>query len=173
MARVSQWLFDREAGSAPAATLLIRLIVGWVFLASGLIKFLYPNQGVGRFTKLGIPAPDILAPFVGVVEIVAGTLCVLGLLTRLAALPLIADMVVAITTSKLPLLTGPGPEPVSAAPQTGFWAFAYQARLDMTLLLAACFLLIVGAGAWSVDAWLARRRQVQAPEQGVIAPART
>lgn len=171
MSGLQQWLFTRESRNAPAATLLIRLIVGWVFIVSGVLKFLYPNQGVGRFTKLGIPAPDVLAPFVGLVEIGGGLLLVLGLLTRLATLPLIIDMIVAIASSKLPMLTGPGPEPVAAAPTTGFWAFAYQARLDMTMLLSVVFLLVVGAGAWSLDAWLSQRTQAHAVEQTIVTPA--
>jgi putative oxidoreductase len=146
-------LFRPGAGSAPPATILIRLAVGGVFVASGVIKFLYANQGVGRFGKLGIPAPELTANFVGVVEIVAGLLLAVGLATRLAAIPLVIDMLVAIGTSKLPLLFGPGPEPVSAAPKVGLWAFAYQARLDSTMLLGCLFLFAVGAGAWSLDAW--------------------
>jgi putative oxidoreductase len=151
---LSQWLFRPGGGSAPPATILIRLAVGGVFFASGLIKFLYANQGAGRFAKLGIPAPELTANFVGVVEIAAGLLLAVGLATRLAAIPLVIDMLVAIGTSKLPMLFGPGPEPVAAAPKVGLWAFAYQARLDSTMLLGCLFLLAVGAGAWSLDAWL-------------------
>jgi uncharacterized membrane protein YphA (DoxX/SURF4 family) len=129
-----------------------------VFLASGLLKFLYENQGPGRFAKIGLPAPGALSSFVGTVEIVGGALLLLGLFVRVAALPLVVDMVVAIATTKIPLLFGPGPEPIAAVPKTGFWAFAYQARLDVTMLLACGFLVIAGAGLWSLDALLARRR---------------
>jgi uncharacterized membrane protein YphA (DoxX/SURF4 family) len=132
---------------------LIRLAVGGVFGASGLIKFLYANQGAGRFIKLGIPAPEFMANFVGIVEIAAGLLLAVGLATRLAAIPLVIDMLVAIGASKLPLLFGPGPEPVAAAPKVGLWAFLYQGRLDFTMLLGCLFLLVAGAGAWSLDAW--------------------
>lgn len=155
MQGLSRWLFRPGGGSAPPATILIRLAVGGVFFASGLIKFLYANQGAGRFTNLGIPAPEFMASFVGVVEIAAGLLLAVGLATRLAAIPLIIDMLVAIGTSKLPMLFGPGLEPVAAAPKVGLWAFAYQARLDSTMLLCCVFLLVVGAGAWSLDAWRA------------------
>jgi putative oxidoreductase len=150
---LSRWLFRPGGGSAPPATILIRLAVGGVFFASGLIKFLYANQGAGRFAKLGIPAPEFMANFVGGVEIAGGILLALGLATRLAAIPLVIDMLVAIGTSKLPMLFGPGPEPVAAAPKVGLWAFAYQARLDSTMLLCCLFLFAVGAGAWSLDAW--------------------
>src|SRR5215472_17733025 len=86
------------------ATLLVRLATGGVFLVSGLMKFLYENQGAGRFTKIGLPDPAQLSAFVGAVEITAGTMLLIGLLVRIAALPLIVDMAVAIATTKLPLL---------------------------------------------------------------------
>jgi putative oxidoreductase len=111
------------------AAVLLRGAVGSVFLVSGATKFLFDNQGPGRFAKIGFPAAHELASFVGGVEIVCGALLVVGLLTRLAAVPLIVDMVVALVTTKVPLLFGAGPEPVAAPPKIGFWAFAYQARL--------------------------------------------
>ena len=90
---------------APPAVILIRLIVGGVFLSEGIQKFLFPEAlGVGRFVKIGIPAPAVMAPFVGYCEIICGALILLGLLTRAAALPLIIDMLVAISTTKIPLL---------------------------------------------------------------------
>src|ERR1700722_7022096 len=108
------------AADAPAAALLVRLLVGVVFLSEGIQKFLYPEAlGVGRFSKIGIPAPGVLAPFVGVVEIGCGTLLIAGLLTRAAAIPLMVDMVVAIATTKLPILL-----------RSGFWAMAHEARTD-------------------------------------------
>ena len=94
--RLRQWFFHPPDG-APPATLLIRLMAGGVFFWEGVMKFVFPHTlGVGRFLKLGIPAPEFMAPFVGVLEIVGGTLFVVGLFTRLAALPLLIDMVVAI-----------------------------------------------------------------------------
>jgi uncharacterized membrane protein YphA (DoxX/SURF4 family) len=136
----------------------VRIAVGGVFISSGVIKFLFENQGPGRFARIGLPDPGALSTFVGATEIVCGTLLLAGLLVRLAAIPLAIDMLVAITTTKLPLLFGPGPEPVAAAPKTGFWAFAYQARLDVTMLLACAFLVVAGAGFASLDAVLSRRR---------------
>jgi uncharacterized membrane protein YphA (DoxX/SURF4 family) len=133
---------------APRAALLVRLIVGAVFLSEGIQKFLFPGElGVGRFAKIGLPAPDVLAPFVGTVEITCGTLVLLGLLTRLAALPLLAVMSVALATTKWPILVN-----------QGFWAAAHEARTDWSMFLGTLFLLIVGAGSWSIDAVLARRR---------------
>ena len=80
------------ATDAPAATVLVRLIVGVVFLTEGIQKFLYPAAlGVGRFAKIGIPWPAFSAPFDGVFEIGCGLCVVLGIATRLAAIPLIRD----------------------------------------------------------------------------------
>jgi uncharacterized membrane protein YphA (DoxX/SURF4 family) len=155
---VVPFLLRPSIGQPTRATLLVRLAVGGVFVSSGIVKFLFDNQGPGRFAKIGLPAASQLASFVGAVEIVGGALLILGLFVRLAALPLIIDMVVALVTTKLPLLFGSGPEPVAAMPKTGFWAFAYQARLDTTMLLGCIFLVAVGAGLWSLDAVLSRRR---------------
>ena len=128
--------------NAPAAVILIRLVVGAVFLAEGIQKFLYPDAlGVGRFAKVGIPAPEVMAPFVGVCEIVCGVLFLLGLLTRFAAVTMIIDMVVAISTTKVPILLN-----------EGFWKMAHEARTDWAMLLGSLFLLLVGAGKWSLDA---------------------
>jgi putative oxidoreductase len=130
---------------APAAVILIRLIVGGVFLSEGIQKFLSPEaQGVGRFTKIGIPNPEITAPFVGVCEIACGVLFILGLLTRFAAITMIINMLVAIWTTKIPILLN-----------AGFWNMAHEARTDYAMLLGSIFLLAVGAGAWSLDAKIA------------------
>src|SRR5436853_6477512 len=106
--------------NAPAAVILIRLIVGGVFLSEGIQKFFYPDDlGVGRFAKIGIPAPEVMAPFVGVCEIVCGVFFVLGLLTRFAAITMIINMLVAIATTKVPILL-----------KSGFWSMAHEARTD-------------------------------------------
>jgi len=147
--------------SAPTAVILIRLAVGAVFLTEGIQKFLFPAEnGVGRFAKIGIPAPEIMAPFVGVVEIVCGALLMFGLLTRMAAIPLIIDMLVAILSTKIPILLGRGFWGFSlrTLPYYGFWGMAHEARTDFAMLAGLIFLLIVGAGRWSVDARIASRR---------------
>src|SRR5574341_292843 len=146
------------ATSAPASVILIRLVVGGVFLSEGIQKFLFPDEnGVGRFVKIGIPSPEVMAPFVGVVEITCGSLILLGLLTRLAAIPLIIDMLVAILSTKIPILIGHGFWGFSlrTLPYYGFWGMAHETRTDFAMLLGSIFLLIVGAGRWSVDAWIA------------------
>jgi putative oxidoreductase len=145
---------------APAATILIRLMVGAVFLSEGIQKFVFPDAlGVGRFAKIGIPYPQIMAPFDGVFEIGCGTLLILGLLTRLAAIPMVINISVAILSTKIPMLLGHGFWMFSPpkANQIGFWAMAHEARTDFCMLLGGLFLLIVGAGCLSFDALLARR----------------
>ena len=141
-------LFRAGQEVPPAAQFLIRLIVGCVFLVEGIQKFLFVDAlGVGRFVKIGIPAPEIMAPFVGVVEIVCGLLVLLGLFSRLASVPLIIDMLVAIATTKIPILI-----------EKGFWAMAHEARTDWSMLLGATFLLLAGAGRWSLDSLIEKRQ---------------
>ena len=132
----------RWTARAAKAVLLIRVLVGWVFVSEGVQKFLFPAQlGEGRFEKIGIPAPQIMAPFVGTVEIICGTLLLVGLFTRLAAIPLLAVISVAIATTKIPMLA-----------KSGVWAMLHEARVDFSMVLGLAFLLITGAGAWSMDA---------------------
>jgi uncharacterized membrane protein YphA (DoxX/SURF4 family) len=136
----------------PAAVICIRLLVGMVFLSEGIQKFLYPNQlGPGRFTRIGIPAATFFANFDGVVEIVCGTLVIVGLLTRLAAIPLLIDICGAIILTKVPELRSGGFLGVQ-----GFWGMAHDARTDFAMLLGLIFLLLTGPGAWSLDARMAR-----------------
>lgn len=158
------FLYRTIATSAPASVILIRLVVGGVFFVEGVQKFLYPAEvGAGRFAKIGIPSPDVMGPFVGVVETVCGALVLLGLLTRLAAVPLIINMTVAIVSTKIPILLGHGFWGFSLrqVPYYGFWGMAHEMRTDWAMLLGSIFLLIVGAGSLSLDRRLqskARRR---------------
>src|SRR5580698_6979417 len=109
--------------TAPRSTLIMRVMAGGVFLSEGILKFVYTNQGVGRFTKLGIPAPDLTASFVGSLEIVGGMLLIMGLFTRIIAIPFIIEMVVAILTTKVSLYLGTSPLPLPPSlPTVGFWA---------------------------------------------------
>ncbi len=133
---------------APGAVLLVRLIVAGVFLSEGIQKFLFPaDLGVGRFMKIGIPSPEFMAPFVGVCEILCGALILIGLVARFASLVMIINMLVAIGTTKIPLLVS-----------KGFWSFAHEARVDYSMLLGCLFLLIVGAGSLSFDARMRREK---------------
>src|SRR5271157_5965061 len=123
------------AARTSKALLLIRILVGWVFVSEGIQKFLFPAQlGVGRFEKIGIPSPQFMAPFVGTVEIVCGTLLLVGLFTRLAAVPLLAVILVAIATTKIPMIA-----------KSGMWSMLHEARTDFSMLLGLVFLLITGA----------------------------
>ena len=145
---------------ASRATVLIRLMVGGVFLSEGIQKFLEPaSLGAGRFAAIGIPWPDVSGPFVGVVEIVGGALLLAGLATRLATVPLIINMGVAIVSTKIPILLGYGfwGFTLRELSSYGFWSMAHEARTDVAMLLGSIFLLIVGAGPWSADARIVRK----------------
>jgi putative oxidoreductase len=140
--------------TAPAATVFVRAIVGWVFLSEGIQKFLLPEAlGVGRFAQIGIPAPEIMGPFVGVVEIVCGTLLIVGLLTRLAAIALLINISVAIVSTKVPILLGHGYWLFSLPKLSnyGFWSMMHEARTDLSMWMGLLFLMIVGAGSISLD----------------------
>ena len=84
------------------APLIIRLMIGAVFLSEGIQKFLYPAElGAGRFQKIGLPNPEFLAPFVGFFEIACGILVILGFVTRLAVIPLLIISSTAILEQRL------------------------------------------------------------------------
>ena len=141
--RWRDWIFDV---SAPRAVVLVRLLIGWVFFTEGVQKFLFwVALGVGRFERIGIPSPHFSAPFVGVVEIACGFLVMIGLLARLAAIPLVIDISVAIATTKIPMLA-----------KAGFWATMHEARTDFCMLLGSLFLMAVGSGPLSLDTTLRR-----------------
>lgn len=155
---MSRWA-QLTMSSAPSAAVFVRIALGFVFITEGIQKFVYPDAlGAGRFAAIGIPAPGVMGPFVGGVEIVCGTLVLVGLLTRLAAVPLVIDMLVALLSTKLPILLGHGfwgfAHPAKAH---GFWAMTHEARTDVSMLCGALFLLLAGAGPWSVDARLRPR----------------
>jgi uncharacterized membrane protein YphA (DoxX/SURF4 family) len=147
------------SSQASTAVVLIRLMVGTVFFLEGIQKFLYPETlGTARFAQIGIPEPGVMGPFVGGVETICGALLIVGLLTRLAAIPLFINIAVAILSTKIPILLGYGFWTFTLAklPRYGFLSMMHEARTDFSMLLGLTFLLIVGAGAWSVDAMLAR-----------------
>jgi putative oxidoreductase len=158
-------MFNRSilATSAPGWSILIRLLVGLVvFFPEGIQKLIFADiLGAGRFANIGIPFPEILGPFVGVVEIICGALIIIGLFTRLAAIPLIVIMIVAIVSTKIPILLGHDfwIFHVPKMPRYGFWSMAHEARADFDMLLGSLYLLIEGAGVWSLDTMLAWRRR--------------
>jgi putative oxidoreductase len=145
----------------PAATLLLRLMAGGVFLSEGILKLVYTNQGVGRFTKLGLPWPQLTANFIACLEIGGGLLLIAGLLTRLIAIPFMIEMIVAIAVTKVGLYFGTSPLPMPPAPpKLGFWAVMHETRSDYAQLLTTAFLFLAGPGRWSLDA---RKRDAQKP----------
>lgn len=124
-----------------STTIIIRLIVGAVFLSEGIQKFLFPAiRGAGRFEKIGLPSPEFLGSFVGAFEILCGILILLGLLTRLASVPLIVIMLVAFATTKSEVYV-----------EKGFWELLHGSRTDWAMLLGSLFLLIKGSGRWGID----------------------
>ena len=130
------------AGGSPA-NFIIRVAVGGVFFLEGIKKFLFAEEwGSGRFARIGIPVPGLMGPVVGIVETVCGILLLLGVFTRLASLPLLIDISVAIATTKIPIFV-----------KSGFWPMEAEARTDFSMLMGLIFLCIAGAGPLSVD-WL-------------------
>lgn len=152
------WL-TKSPGEGPASILALRLMAGGVFFWEGILKFVYVNQGVGRFTKLGMPMPHFTADFVAYLEIVGGMLVLSGLLTRLISIPFIVEMIVAILSTKISLYLGTSPLPLPAAPpKVGMWAVLHEVRSEYAQLLTMIFLMINGPGRWSLDALLGRKR---------------
>lgn len=135
---------------ASKAVILIRIVVGGIFVSEGIQKFLFPDDlGPGRFASATpLPAPTFFAYLGGTSEIICGVLLILGLLTRVAAVPMIVNMVGAELFTKLPVLT-----------DEGLWQYLHEARNELSQLFGSLFLLVVGAGAWSLDAQLSRRRR--------------
>ncbi|GHB16933.1 hypothetical protein GCM10007094_00390 [Pseudovibrio japonicus] len=151
-----------EETACASAIIFIRLAVGLtVFFPEGLQKLLFADiLGAGRFAGIGIPFPEFFGPFVGVVEILCGLMIIFGVFTRLATIPLIITMCVALLSTKLPILLGHDwwlfnvPE----MNRYGFWSAQHEARADMTMLLSLIFLFIAGSGRWSFDHWLRARQ---------------
>lgn len=133
---------------APRSAILIRLVVGGIFVSEGIQKFVFPDElGPGRFaSETPVPAPTVFGYAAGTFEIICGGLLVLGLLTRVAAVPMIVLMIGAEIFTKLPILT-----------DDGVWQYLHEARNELSQLFGALFLFLAGAGAWSVDALLVRR----------------
>jgi putative oxidoreductase len=152
---VDSWVRTKASGWV----LFIRLSLALVFIPEGIQKLIHPDAlGAGRFLKMGIPYAEFTAPFVGWVEIICGTLILLGLLTRFAAIPLIITMLVAIIATKIPILMGHDwivtdtvVFHVRELKTYGFWSFMHETRTDWAMLMCSMYLLAVGAGQWSLD----------------------
>jgi uncharacterized membrane protein YphA (DoxX/SURF4 family) len=155
--KVWKWLLNPPL-DGPSTIILLRLMAGSVFLWEGILKFVYTNQGVGRFTKLGFPFPQPTANVVGLLEIVGGILLITGFLTRPIAIPFVIEMLVAMLSTKIALYMGTSPLPLPPVPpQIGFWAVLHEIRSEYAQLMTTLFLLIAGPGRWSLDALLIRQ----------------
>jgi putative oxidoreductase len=123
------------------ATIFIRFVVGYIFFMEGVNKFIYADKyGVGRFVKIGIPYPEITAPFVGINEIVFGAFILFGFFTRLASAPLLIIILTALATTKFQTLL-----------DQGLLIFSHDSRNDLSMLFGLLFLLVKGSGSWGID----------------------
>ena len=165
MKKVLFWL-SRPPVDGPPSILVLRLMAGGVFFWEGILKFVYTNQGVGRFTKLGMPLPAFTADFVACLEIIGGLLVLFGFMTRLISVPFIIEMVVAILSTKVSLYLGTSPLPLPPSPpQIGIWAVLHEIRSEYAQILTMVFLLLNGPGQWSLDALLFKRRTQHKPTE--------
>jgi putative oxidoreductase len=128
--------------------IFVRIAVGLIFFTQGILKYVDPHMGVLRFMRIGFPIPDFSAHFVGAFEIICGLLVLVGLFTRLASIPLLAVILTAIATTKIPELFRAG---------QGFWFMVSDARTDFAMTMSLIFLLIAGGGGLSLDLWLVTR----------------
>jgi len=130
--------------------ILVRLIIGLIFLSEGIQKYLFPELvGTGRFEKIGFTDPAFWAYFVGTFEIICGSFVLLGLFIRLASVPLLIIMITAFASTKWPILM-----------EKGFWAMAHEYRTDFAMTLLLIFLLIYGAGNWSIDTMMYKSSKI-------------
>lgn len=120
--------------------ILIRVIVAVVFITEGILKLAYPAEyGAGRFAHIGLPYPHVLGPFVGAVEIVAGAAVLANFYAGDAALFLLAVIITAIITTKIPILMGRplGPfVPAKNVTRYGVLGFLHESRTDLAMLFS-------------------------------------
>src|SRR5580704_8565935 len=151
MRKIIIW-FSNPPVTGQSTILIIRLMAGAVFFWEGILKFVYVNQGAGRFTKLGFPFPETTAHLVATGEIIGGLLLIFGLFTRVTAFYFIVQMIVAVLSTKIDLYFGRSPLPMPPAPpKMGFWAVLHEIRSDYAQILTCLFLFIEGAGRRSLD----------------------
>jgi Predicted membrane protein len=129
--------------------IFVRLTVGLIFLTEGIQKNLFPEiLGTGRFLTIGFSHPAFWAYFTGTFEIICGALIIIGLITRVASVPLIIIMITAFITTKIPILI-----------HKGVWPWAHEYRTDFAMTLLLVYLLIYGSGNWSVDSKIFGKRK--------------
>jgi putative oxidoreductase len=151
MKKIFDW-FHYPPVTGKSSIIIIRLMAGAVFFFEGILKFIYANQGVGRFTKLGFPFPETTADIIATGEIVGGLLLLFGLFTRFVSFYFIIQMIVAVLSTKITLYLGTSPLPAPAvAPKMGIWAVEHETRSDYAQIMGCLFLLIEGAGRMSID----------------------
>jgi len=160
MKKISNW-FLHPPVTGQSSILILRLMAGGVFFWEGILKFVYPNQGVGRFTKLGFAFPEATAHFIAVGEIIGGLLLIFGLFTRVVAFYFIIEMIVAVISTKVDLYFGTSPLPLPPSPpKVGIWAVLHEIRVDYAQILTSLFLLIEGAGRRSLDFIISTSKKV-------------
>src|SRR3954468_19631563 len=160
MKKVINWFLNPPV-TGQSAILILRLMVGGVFFWEGILKFVYVNQGVGRFTKLGFAFPETTAHVIATGEIIGGLLLIFGLFTRITAFYFIIQMIVAVLSTKIGLYLGTSPLPSPPAPpKAGIWAVLHEIRSDYAQILVCLFLLIEGAGRRSVDFVISTSKKV-------------
>lgn len=160
MKKTIQWFINPPV-TGQSSILILRLMAGGVFFWEGVLKFVYVNQGIGRFTKLGFPMPELTANFVATTEIIGGLFLLFGIFTRLTAFWFIVEMIVAILSTKISLYLGTSPLPLPPAPpKVGIWAVLHEIRSDYAQLMICIFLLMEGAGRRSLDAVWGRSKEM-------------
>jgi putative oxidoreductase len=154
-----KWLMNPPL-TAPNSVLLLRFLVGSIFFWEGVLKFVYTNQGVGRFTKLGLPFPEFSADVIAGFEIIGGIFIILGLFSRITSLAFAGEMLVAIWMTKVVLFSGISPLPLpQVPPKIGGWAFLHEVRTDYALLVLSLFIAWEGPGKKSLDYKLKHRNK--------------
>ena len=160
MKKIISWFLNPPV-TGQSTILIIRLLAGGVFFWEGILKFVYVNQGVGRFTKLGFPFPEATAHFIAAGEIIGGLFLILGLFTRITTFYFIIQMIVAVLSTKIDLYLGTSPLPLPPVPpKLGIWAVLHEIRSDYAQILTCLFLLIEGAGRRSLDFIISTSKKV-------------
>ncbi len=160
MKKIIQW-FLHPPVTGQSSIIVIRLMAGAVFFWEGILKFVYINQGVGRFTKLGFPFPETTAHIIATGEIIGGLLLIFGLFTRITAFYFVVQMIVAVLSTKIDLYFGRSPLPMPPAPpKLGVWAVLHEIRSDYAQILSCLFLIAEGAGRRSLDFIIAASKNI-------------
>jgi putative oxidoreductase len=164
MKKIITW-FTKPPVAGESSILIIRLMAGTVFLWEGVLKFVYVDQGVGRFTKLGFPFPATTAHLIATGEIIGGLLIIFGLFTRFVSFYFIIQMIVAVLSTKIDLYFGRSPLPMPPAPpKIGLWAVFHEIRSDFAQILSCLFLLIEGSGRRSMDFIISTKHKLYSME---------